>query len=155
MWRFAMVLSRNRDLAQDLVQATALRALEKSALYSPGTRLDRWLMSVMMNVWRNDLRASRVRAGAGLVDAENVLVLDGAQQIETNIFATQVLNAVAGLPEAQRETVLLVYLEGWSYQEAADALGIPVGTVMSRLAAAREKLSCLKGDPASLGERTA
>ncbi len=146
LWRFAVVLSRNRDLAQELVQATAVRALEKSDLYAPGTRLDRWLMSVMMNVWRNDLRARRVRTGAGVVDAENVLVLDGAAQIETNIYASQVLNAVAQLPEAQRETVLMVYLEGWSYREAADALGIPVGTVMSRLAAAREKLSTLNGE---------
>lgn len=150
-----MVLSRNRDLAQDLVQATALRALEKSDLYLPGTRLDRWLMSMMMNVWRNDLRARRVRTGGGLVDAENVLVLDGAAQIETNIFASQVLNAVAQLPEAQRETVLLVYLEGWSYQEAADALGIPVGTVMSRLAAARQKLAPLKAQARNTGERKA
>lgn len=155
MWRFALVLSRNGDLAQELVQATALRALEKQALYSPGTRLDRWLMSMMINVWRNDLRARRVRVGAGVVDAENVLVLDGAAQIETNIFASQVLNAVAQLPEAQRETVLLVYLEGWSYREAADALGIPVGTVMSRLAAAREKLASLKDESASIGERKA
>lgn len=155
MWRFALVLSRNGDLAQELVQATALRALEKQALYSPGTRLDRWLMSMIINVWRNDLRARRVRIGAGVVDAENVLVLDGAAQIETNIFASQVLNAVAQLPEAQRETVLLVYLEGWSYREAADALGIPVGTVMSRLAAAREKLASLKDESASIGERKA
>jgi len=55
----------------------------------------------------------------------------------------QVFSAVIGLPEAQREVVLLVYIEGWSYREAAETLKIPVGTVMSRLAAARRKLSVM------------
>ena len=79
-----------------------------------------------------------------LVDPEDVLVADGAQEIETNILASQVLREIGRLPEAQRETVLLVYAEGYRYAEAAETLGIPVGTVMSRLAAARTALSNLK-----------
>ena len=141
LWRFALVLTRDRERAQDLVQATCVRALEKAAMYHSDTRLDRWLMTMMMNVWRNELRAARVRAGSGTVDAENVLSFDGSSHVETNIFASQVLTAVAALPEAQRETVLLVYLEGWTYAEAAHALEVPIGTVMSRLAAARAKLA--------------
>lgn len=135
------MLTRDTEQARDLVQATCVRALEKAAMYHPDTRLDRWLMTMMMNVWCNQLRAARLRAGSGTVDAENVLSFDGSSHVETNIFASQVLTAVAALPEAQRETVSLVYLEGWTYAETAHALDVPVGTVMSRLAAARSKLA--------------
>lgn len=76
--------------------------------------------------------------------AEDALISDGTREIETNILAAEVLTAINRLPEAQRETVLLVYAEGYSYAEAAAALGIPIGTVMSRLAAARASLARLK-----------
>jgi RNA polymerase sigma-70 factor, ECF subfamily len=141
LWRFALVLTRNRDAAQDLVQSTCLRALEKGGLFDQETRLDRWLMTMMMNIRRNEVRSVKVRTGAGLEDAETVLNFDGGAQIETNVFASEVLTAIGNLPEAQRETVLLVYLQGWSYAEAAETLGVPVGTIMSRLAAARGKLA--------------
>ncbi len=59
---------------------------------------------------------------------------------EANIFVTEVLSQVAALPEAQKEAVMLVYVEGFSYKDAADVLDVPIGTVMSRLAAARGKL---------------
>ena len=72
------------------------------------------------------------------------LSIDGARAIETNILAGQVLKEIGRLPEAQRETVLLVYAEGYSYSEAAGALGIPIGTVTSRLATARSALANLK-----------
>jgi RNA polymerase sigma-70 factor (ECF subfamily) len=64
--------------------------------------------------------------------------------METNITASTVLRAIDGLPEAQRETILLVYAEGYSYAEAAVALGVPIGTIMSRLAAGRATLAKLK-----------
>ena len=67
--------------------------------------------------------------------------------IESNILAGQVLRKVQALPEAQRETVFLVYVEGLSYREAAETLGIPIGTIMSRLAAARAKLAGLGTGP--------
>jgi RNA polymerase sigma-70 factor, ECF subfamily len=141
LWRFALVLTRNRDAAQDLVQSTCMRALEKSGLFDQDTRLDRWLMTMMVNIRRNELRSVKVRTGSGLEDAATVLSFDGGAQIETNVFASEVLTAVGSLPEAQRETVVLVYLEGWSYAEAAGTLGVPVGTIMSRLAAARGRLA--------------
>ena len=78
------------------------------------------------------------------VDPEDALTTDGAREIEMNITATAVLRAIDRLPEAQRETVLLVYGEGYSYAEAAAALAIPIGTVMSRLATARAALAQLK-----------
>jgi RNA polymerase sigma-70 factor (ECF subfamily) len=69
-----------------------------------------------------------------------VLVFDGLKQTETNISAAEVLRRVLALPEAQREAVYLVYVEGYTYKEAAYAVGVPAGTIMSRLAAARSRL---------------
>ncbi len=143
LWRYGLVLSRNRDTAEDLVQATCVRALERSHQFLPGTRLDRWLFAIQRSIWINELRSQRVRQGAGIVDAEIALVVDGRHEIETNILASQVLREIGKLAEAQRETVLLVYAEGFSYREAAEFLGVPIGTVMSRLATVRERLGGL------------
>ncbi len=144
LWRFAMVLSHNEEAAGDLVQATCLRALQKCDQFQTGTHLDRWTFSIMASLWKNELRAERIRRGGGFVDAEEVLVTDGAEKIETNILLAEVLAEVQALPEAQRSTVLLVYVEGLTYAEAAETLEVPIGTVMSRLAAARLKLAALK-----------
>ncbi len=146
LWRYGLVLSGNRDTAEDLVQATCLRALERAHQFQPGTRLDRWLIAILHSVWLNDIRARKVRLGKGLVDADAVLVFDGLAATETNILAAQVLREVQSLPEAQREAVYLVYVEGFSYREAAEAFGIPIGTVMSRLAAARLRLAGLDAE---------
>lgn len=146
LWRYGLVLSGNRDTAEELVQATCLRALERSHQFMPGTRLDRWLVSILHSIWLNDIRARKVRQGQGLVDADVALVFDGLAAAETNILAVQVLKEVQSLPEAQRETLYLVYAEGMTYREAADVLGIPIGTVMSRLAAARGRLAGLNSD---------
>ena len=144
LWRYALVLSRASDAAEDLVQATCLRAIERADQFVPGTRLDRWLFAILRSIWLNEIRARKIREGGGFVDAEDALSSDGEREIETNILASQVLKSIGRLPEAQRETVLLVYGEGYSYAEAASALGIPIGTVMSRLAAARSTLAKLK-----------
>jgi RNA polymerase sigma-70 factor (ECF subfamily) len=144
LWRYALVLSRVRDVADDLVQATCLRAMERADQFTPGTRVDRWLLAILRSIWLNEIRARRVREGGGFVDAENVLTTDGVREMETNITASAVLRAIDQLPEAQRETVLLAYGEGYTYAEAAEALAIPIGTVMSRLAAARAALAKLK-----------
>jgi RNA polymerase sigma-70 factor, ECF subfamily len=144
LWRYALVLSRSRDAADDLVQATCLRAIERADQFVPGTRLDRWLFAILRSIWLNEIRARHIREGGGFVDAEDALSIDGAKEIETNILAAEVLKAIGRLPEAQRETVLLAYGEGYTYTEVASALGIPIGTVMSRLATARVALAKLK-----------
>jgi RNA polymerase sigma-70 factor (ECF subfamily) len=143
LWRYGLLLSGRRDAADDLVQATCVRALERSDQFVPGSRLDRWLFSILRSIWLNELRARRIRQGEGLVDAQAHLVFDGMREIETNILARQVLKEVQSLPQAQRETLFLVYVEGLAYREAAQLLQIPIGTVMSRLAAARESLGRL------------
>ena len=143
LWRYAVVLASSRDAADDLVQATCVRALERADQFQPDTRLDRWLFAILRSIWFNELRARRIREGAGLVAADEALFI-GAEAVETNVLTSEVLKAVGRLPQAQRESVLLVYAEGYSYAEAADALGVPVGTIMSRLHAARTALAGLK-----------
>ncbi|MGZ2378696.1 RNA polymerase sigma factor [Rhizobium brockwellii] len=141
LWRYGLVLSHQRDVADDLVQATCLRALERADQFIPGTRLDRWLFSILHSIWLNEIRSRRVRQGQGFVDAGETLTFDGAHDTETHVMANQVLKQVSALPEAQRTVVFLAYVEGLSYREVAGILDIPIGTVMSRLAAARAKLS--------------
>ncbi|MHC2216938.1 RNA polymerase sigma factor (sigma-70 family) [Rhizobium leguminosarum] len=89
----------------------------------------------------NEIRSRRVRQGQGFVDAGETLTFDGAHDTETHVMAGQVLKQVYALPEAQRTVIFLAYVEGLSYREVAGILDIPIGTVMSRLAAARAKLS--------------
>ena len=141
LWRYGLVLSRQRDVADDLVQQTCVRALERVAQYEQGTRLDRWLFSIQHSIWLNEVRSRKVRQGRGFADPEEALVFDGARDTETHVMANQVLRQVEALPEAQRSAVFLAYVEGLSYREVAEILGIPIGTVMSRLAAARATLS--------------
>jgi RNA polymerase sigma-70 factor (ECF subfamily) len=149
LWRYGLVLSGKRDIAEDLVQATCVRALERAHQFTPGTRLDRWLFSILHSIWLNEIRAARYRTGQGLVDAETEQVFDGLREVETNILAGQVLKEVNSLPEVQRETVFLVYGEGLTYREAAEILAVPIGTIMSRLAGARARLAGLGREDAA------
>lgn len=139
LWRYGLVLSGNSEDAADLAQATALRALERAEQYQHGTRVDRWMFAILTSIWKNELRARSVRRGHGLVPVEDA-ALSQPDQNDMNILARQVLTEMATLPEAMRETVFLVYVEGCSYAEAAETLQIPIGTVMSRLANGRKRL---------------
>ncbi|WP_099999047.1 RNA polymerase sigma factor [Phyllobacterium zundukense] len=141
LWRYGVVLSRQRDVADDLVQATCVRALERASQFAAGTRLDRWLFAILHSIWLNEVRSRRIRMGHGFVDADIALVFDGERETETHVLANQVLRQVNALPEAQRTAVFLTYVEGLSYREVAEILDVPIGTVMSRLAAARAKLA--------------
>jgi len=137
LWRYAMALTGRRDVAEDLAQSACLRALEKAEQFEPGTHLDRWMFRIAQRIWLNDLRSQTVRRGGGLVPIEDANLTDNNSSAETNIFVSEVLSHIRALPEAQRSAVMLVYVEGFTYREASDVLEIPIGTVMSRLAAAR------------------
>lgn len=141
LWRYGLVLSGDPTVAEDLAQTTALRALEKSSGYTPGTRLDRWLMTMLHRLWLNERRSAAVRRAGGLVSVDDIDIPDGSADTETNILAREVFAKVMKLPEAQRGTVVLVYVEGFSYREASEFLDVPIGTVMSRLAGARKTLA--------------
>nr|WP_222530254.1 RNA polymerase sigma factor [Azospirillum sp. 412522] len=149
LWRYGFVLSRQRDWADDLVQQTCLRALERHRQFQPGSRIDHWLFAILNSVWLNEVRSRRVRFGQGTVDAEASLEVDGAREAEAKVLAGQVMRLVGDLPEAQRAAVFLAYVEGLTYREVAAVLDVPVGTVMSRLAAARAKLADRMSDGAA------
>lgn len=135
--RFARGLTGSTEDANDLVQAACARALEREHQWMPGTRLDSWMFRIVRTLWIDELRGRKVRQGRGVVDAEEEIVVDGARALEARLSLDAVRRAVSRLPEAQREVLLLVCVEGLSYREAAETLGLPMGTVMSRLARAR------------------
>jgi RNA polymerase sigma-70 factor (ECF subfamily) len=86
-----------------------LRPIERADQFIAGTRVDRWLFAILRSIWLNELRSQRIREGGGFVDAEDALTTDGAREIEMNIATSAVLRAIGQLPEAQRETILLVW----------------------------------------------
>jgi len=137
------MLTANNDSAADLAQSTCLRAIEKASHYQAGTNLKAWLFTLAHRIWLNELRARAVRQGEGLLPVEEIDIPDPGPSAESNIFLREVLLKVYTLPEAQRAAVLLVYVEGFTYSETSEILDVPIGTIMSRLAAARQKLSSL------------
>lgn len=149
-----MVLTKDRDRANDLAQATCERALRNAEKFDKGTDLDRWLFTIARRVWLNDLRAAKVRLGAGVVPVEDVELADNNPHVDVNIFAREVLNIVQALPEGQRLTTFLVYVEGYSYREAAETLDIPIGTVMSRLAGARKAIAAQTAAKETMNEHS-
>ncbi|MGE0231922.1 MAG: sigma-70 family RNA polymerase sigma factor [Flavobacteriaceae bacterium] len=137
--RYARALTRDVSLADDLVQDCLERALRKQTLWRPTASVRSWLFSILLNIRRDDLRRER-RAPAPLpVDTLAAEPATGEAQ-SARLAAIEVSAAIATLPPDQREALLLVVLEDFSYGEAAAALGIPLGTLMSRIGRAREQL---------------
>ena len=134
--RYARALVGDRASADDLVQDTLERAWAKLHLYRRGTDLRAWLFTVMHNVHVNKVRATRV---TDTLDDELPELAQRASQGDA-LLVRDLDRAIARLPTEQRAVLLLVTLEEMSYEEVARALGIPIGTVMSRLSRAREKL---------------
>jgi len=136
--RFALSLARRGDLADDLVQTAAERALAHRASFDPGTRFDAWMFRILHNAWIDGLRRQRTRgAEIDIDDVSEALSVDGRKVTETALTLRAAEAAMAALPEDQRAVMLLVCVEELSYREAAGVLGVPIGTVMSRLARAR------------------
>jgi RNA polymerase sigma-70 factor (ECF subfamily) len=134
--RYARALVGDRASADDLVQDTLERAWAKLHLYRRGTDLRAWLFTVMHNVHVNKVRATRV---TDTLEDELPELAQRASQGDA-LLVRDLDRAIARLPEEQRAVLLLVTLEEMSYEEVARAIGIPIGTVMSRLSRAREKL---------------
>jgi RNA polymerase sigma-70 factor (ECF subfamily) len=143
--RFAVGLARDPADADDLCQTTIERALRSREQWLPGSRLDSWMYRIMRNIWIDEARA-RTRRGKTFVDEEQGLRIgaDGAQEVLLEL--NDVDRALAKLPDEQREAVLLVMVEGYSYKEAAEIVGCPVGTLNSRLVRGRDALLALLGE---------
>ncbi len=138
---FARSLTGAVDQADDLVQQTVEKGLRNIGSYTPGTRLDSWLFRIMRNTWIDTVRARRdtqpLDEGTGLT----LVAEDGRATTESRLFLQDVRRAMTELPDEQRSVLMLVCVEGMRYREVAEALEIPEGTVMSRLARARSALA--------------
>jgi RNA polymerase sigma-70 factor (ECF subfamily) len=141
--RFARVITRDVADADDLVQVAVEKALARAAQWRAGSRLDSWMFGIMKNAWIDEVRARRrherlhapEEAGAAIGDSSTA-----ARDIALSVQA-----AMARLPEDQRMAIALVLVEGLSYKDAAESLGIPMGTLTSRLSRGREALQALLG----------
>ncbi len=136
--RFARVITRNAPDADDLVQVAVEKALVRAAQWRPGSRLDSWMFGIMKNAWIDEIRSRRRRGRVHAPEEAGAAVGDASA--ESRDIALSVQSAMARLPEEQRMAIALVLVEGLSYKEAADTLGIPIGTLTSRLARGRETL---------------
>jgi len=140
--RFALSLAGSAVEADDLVQAACERALRARDQWVPGTRLDSWVFRIMQNLWIDGIRKRRTEGVAQAIDGTfDIQGEDGRLVTEAAVTLDEVRFAMNGLPDEQRAVLLLVCAEERSYQETADRLGVPIGTVMSRLARARRSLA--------------
>jgi RNA polymerase sigma-70 factor (ECF subfamily) len=140
---FALSLVGDRDRADDLVQDTLLRAIEKRDRFEPGTQLQAWLFTLMRNLFYSEYRKRKreVEDADGLFAAKLSIVPEQPGRVE---FA-QLRSALMRLSDDQREAVLLIGAEGFSYEEAAVICGTKVGTIKSRVNRARNRLAELLG----------
>jgi len=139
LYRMALAWCHDPMLADDLVQEALMLALQKIHQLNNDAAFNGWIYTILNNVWLGYLRKSRPTE-----DIDNIVVADSASP-EHEMLMVQidfvVRSAMAGLPNAQRQVVSLVDLDGLSYSEVADILQLPIGTVMSRLNRARKALS--------------
>lgn len=141
LWSFALRISGDKHDAEDLVQRACVRALERAHQLQPDTAPLSWMFSIVHSDWKNELRARRMRARSG-VEWDDIFLDTIADPTaltpQQNVLNRQIVRAVQRLPEPQRVVMLLVAVDGLSYKETAETLGVPVGTVMSRLSRARQ-----------------
>ena len=146
LYSYALVLSRNRTEAEDLVQETCLRALRAMDRLRPDSNVKSWLFTILRNIWFNRLRQWRAAPEIVELDSDGGpnkaadTAKDPHATYVSNIEQEQVRAAIHQLSQEFREIIILREYEELSYQEIATVLECPVGTVMSRLARARSKL---------------
>jgi RNA polymerase sigma-70 factor, ECF subfamily len=138
--RFALGLTRNGPEADDVVQMALERAISKIHQFQPGTRLDAWLFRIVRTTWLDDRRRMARRPAESNEEAVNGFAGDSLPQTDTLDLRADLARALGTLTEDQRAVVLLVLVEGQSYEEAGEILGVPTGTIMSRLSRARTAL---------------
>ncbi len=139
--RFARALAGHPADADDLVQLAMERALTRYAQWRPESKFESWMFGIMRNAWIDEIRSRQRRGWQSADDEDEALslpALDGSrEQVEAGLSVQQ---AMALLPDEQRQAVALVLVEGLSYKEAAAVMDVPMGTLTSRLARARDAL---------------
>ncbi|MGZ5183331.1 MAG: RNA polymerase sigma factor, partial [Ramlibacter sp.] len=146
--RFARSITFHREDADDLVQIAVERALTRSEQWEPGTRLDSWMFRIVKNAWIDEVRSRTRRAELFAPEEEGEHVGDDAAEAHQQRMAIE--KAVSMLSEDHRMVIVLVLVDGLPYKEAAEVLEIPMGTLTSRLARAREALQELLSDQARM-----
>ena len=148
LYRGALRLTRDAESAQDLVQDTYVRALRYQHSFAAGTNMKAWLFAIMRNLFWDRFRGARADEVSLDDGGEDFALYDRLKdggpgpesQVLDKLAAGEVVAAVEKLPPLHREVVLLVDVEGFPYKDAAEILGVPIGTVMSRLHRARQQL---------------
>ena len=150
LYSYAMVLSRNRAEAEDLVQETYVRAIQAMGRLRAGSNMKGWLFTILRNIWFNQLRKRRngpqmveIEAEEGVANSIVEPSKDSHELYVSKMEAKQVQAAIQELSVESREIIMLREYEDLSYQEIASVLDCPLGTVMSRLGRARAKLRAL------------
>ncbi len=149
---FGRSLSGDRDLADDLVQETLLKAWAARDRFAAGTNMRAWTFIILRNIYFSQVRRRRFRGDWDDVTAERTLAAPAGQDRQIELGDVQ--RALLQLPQAQREALILVGAGGFSYEEAADICGVAVGTVKSRVARGRIALEAALADPALPSRRT-
>jgi len=137
--RYSRALTGDKNSADDLVQDTLARALSRLELWRSGSDLRAWLFTIMHNVFVNNIKQQN-RMNANISIEELSDSLSHADSQSSTLELNDCLQALDRLPYQQREVILLVALEGMRYTEVAEVLGVPVGTVMSRLSRGRNAI---------------
>lgn len=146
--RFARSITFHREDADDLVQVAVERALTRSEQWEPGTRLDSWMFRIVKNAWIDEVRSRARRAELFAPEEEGEHVGDDRAEAQQQRMAIE--KAISLLSEDHRMVIGLVLVDGLPYKEAAEVLEIPMGTLTSRLARAREALQELLSDRARM-----
>lgn len=143
--RYALALVRDRSAADDLIQDALARALSKAHLWQEGTDLRAWLFTILHNTYVNNVRRG-IREGSSVELSETELRLTSAPSQYGRLQFRDLERALAKLPEEQRQVLLLVGMEGMRYEEVAEIMKVPVGTIRSRLSRGRSALRVLMGE---------
>ncbi len=139
--RYARALLRDRDAAEDLVQDCLERALSRLDNWRTGESPRRWLFTIMHNIFLDQMRRDRRRGGTIDIDAREAQSVPAAQSAAAD--SLEILDALQAISPDRRAAILIVSVEGFSYAEASEILGVPSGTLMSRIARGREELRAL------------
>jgi len=144
--RFAVALTGSAADGDDLVQDTVERALKNLHAWEPGSRLDSWMFRIAKNRFIDTRRSAKRGKMETIETADEYAALDGERAMQSHLTFQDTAKALQALPVEQRQAVALVLVDGLSYREAADILEIPIGTLTSRIARAREALMTALGD---------
>lgn len=144
--RYARALLRDGDHADDLVQDCLERALRRLDNWMEGESPRRWLFTIMHNLFVDQMRRSGRRGEAAMLPLEHSEALATPAEQAAVVGAREVLEALQAISPDRRAALLAVAVEGFSYAEAAAMLGVPAGTLMSRVARGREELRALLDD---------